>query len=1297
MAKKLRAQPFVHLHNHSEYSFLDSIIKVKGLGATLRRRGFKAHAMTEHGNINGVFEFVKDLKGAGVKPIVGCEFYIVPDRHKRGLSEEDKVVAKTTAKDRGLTARQAVKALEDSKGVRRRSHVVCLAKNNRGWRKLIRAVELAHAEGFYYFPRIDYSILKKLAPDVVVLTACLGGVPGQLISRGDYEGALSWSEEMVNCFGPDFFVEIQPNDIEAQVDLNPKLIRLAREAGARVIATNDVHYLDSEDFETHDILLALRESQGGKSVLVTDKDRFRYPTNQLYLKSRMEMEKSFTKFHPEIDPKIWNSALDVTLEVAELIEPDVLEYRKGVLPRLKIEDEYNGSPDEKLWALVRDGWKWRGINDRCKGKVGLVDWVDGEEPREAPLKEVYTERVRFEMGEITRLGFSRYFLVIWDLVKWARKNGIRVGPGRGSVGGSLVAFLLGITSLDSVKYHCPFSRFISPDRIDYPDIDLDFAGAARDRIKRYLIARYGRSRVAGISTFGRMKGRLVLKDVGRVHDVPWQKTESITKLVLQRPDGDERAFNCLEDTFQEFPETQWYMRQWPTVVNHAMKLEGNVRQLGVHAAGLVISDEPLRNLVPVQMQKAGKGEYLTGWDKRQVEAIGLLKLDILGIDSLQYIQRCLDLIKERTGEEIEPESWGELDDPEIYRNFAEGNTELVWQMNQFGAIRLLKRLRPDRFDHLVATTSLIRPGPQNAGITDEYVKRRHGEKTKSVHPLLDEILGATHGLMVYQEDVIKIVHDLGRFTWGEADRIRKDIGKKKGVEYLKKTYLGRFVEGAARFEIPERTATKIWNQISEFGQYGFNRAHATGYSILSYWTMYLKIRYPLEFMTAALEAESDAEKRRLYIREAKRLGLTVTAPDVNISGFSYVIDPDVPNTIRAGLVDVKGVGAKTVEKIVAGAPYESLRDFIERSGANKTAIVAFLRIGALDRLVEDPKHVEENITEILKVRTRKKPHLKDKYWNKVEEDGLLIVPENAPDPGLGQYTGEEREKYRLELVSLPPSIHPAKKALDWLTEHCEHITFQPISRFESLFDGEFSSIYHAFIGCITKVNFYEESRDGAHGGNFKDGEKNFYETRIGKVILEDDTGTLTVRTSVAQLQRLGAGNLKVGKLLTVFGHSIGFWKLGAGEIVDLGALMEVRARGGRPEPGTPEAFILRDPFAGFREFLKGREALKTFEQGKRKFRSCVFVVSAESKLTRKKQPMMTICCQDLNGDFRDVVLWPSDYQRYAKQIEPGSLCLLHLKSRVEHGKTRRYFLNTSSGKSPIMPFERYYEANTEGK
>jgi DNA polymerase-3 subunit alpha len=1285
VALKLKSQKYVPLHNHSEYSYLDSVIKVKGLGPILRSKGFSAYAMTEHGNVNGVYEFVKDLNGAGVKSILGCEFYMVPNRHRKGLSEEERALIKAEAKKEGIPARQAIKTFEELNKIRHRNHVVVLAKNNTGWRKIIRAVELSHKEGFYYFPRIDYEILKKLAPDVIVLTACIAGVPSQLILENNYDGAWEWCSEMAEHFGPDFFIEIQPNDIKEQIELNIKLTDVACDLGVGIVATNDIHYLTPDDYVTHDVLLALRESQGGKSVLVTDEDRFRYSTNQLYLKTCNEMELSFEKFHPNLKRNVWKNALDKTLEIAERIDSNVLEFRKGVLPVLKIEKEYEGNYDEKLWDLVRDGWKWRQIDRKCKGKSGVIDWLDGESPKETTLRNVYIERVKFEMGEIIRLGFARYFLVVWDLVKWARGNNIRVGPGRGSVGGSLVAYLLGITSLDSVKYKCPWSRFISPDRIDYPDIDCDFAGKDRDRIKKYLIFKYGKSKVASIITFGRMKGKLVLKDVGRVHDVPWRKTEQITKMVPLKADGDEGAFECLKDTFKTFPETAWYKERWPDVVMHAQRLEGNVRHSGVHAAGFVISDEPLRNLVPVQYQKAGKGDYLVGWDKKQVEAVGLLKLDILGIDSLQYIQRCLDLVEERTGEKIEPEEWEDLNDELVLRNFAEGNTELVWQMNSLGAIRLLKKLRPDRFDHLVAATALIRPGPQNAGITDEYVKRRNGESTKSLHAKLDEILDETYGLMVFQEDVIRIVHDIGGFTWGEADRIRKDIGKKKGVEYLKKTYLDRFVSGAAEHGMSEAVAKKLWYQIAEFGQYGFNLSHSVGYTMLSYWTMYLKLYHPLEFMCAALETEDKTDKQKLYIREAKRLGIKVTVPDVNISGNGYVIDPNSKNTIRAGLVDVKGLGEKTVDKIVSAAPYDSFRDFVERSGANKTAIVALLRIGALDSLVDEPKHVEENIVEILKVRIRKKPHLKEKYWAKIEDEGLLEVDEG------GEYTTKERDEYKLALLSLPPEVHPTNEALNWVTENCPHLTFQPINRFEELFPVDFSNNYYFFLGVITKVKYFQD----APSTDDSDDSENSFGNRVARVYLEDDTGALTCRLGPGQLRSLKASDLSVGQLLIVVAHNVGFYRLSAAGVIPLGRLVQAREeRAAKDLGGLPGAMLL-DPFAGYRQFLQGRGKLKTFKKGRSNFRVCVYVISAETKVTKKRQKMMTVCCQDLHGNIRDVLVWPSDYSRYAKKIQEHGLTLLHLKGRKEGGKERFYFLNTSTGKNPIMPFDKYYAANTD--
>ena len=1287
--KRLKAEPLIHLHNHSEYSFLDAIIKIKGLGARLRAKGYRSYALTDHGNVNGIYAFVTELKKAGVKPIVGCEFYIVPKRTRKGLTDEERSHYSEGLK--GKDAKQAIKEAEKTLGIRERSHVVCLAKNNAGWRKMIRALELAYSEGFYYFPRIDYELLRDMAPDIVVMTACLGGVPGRLISKGEFDNAVEWCDDMADTFGDDFFIEIQPNDIDAQVKMNPELVRLAQTVGVPLVATNDVHYLEPEDWQTHDSLLALRESQHGKTVLVTDPERFKYPTNQLYLKSRAEMELSFTKFHPELDPEVWKQALDNTLAIDSVIEPDIIEVRKAVLPKLNIEAEYGGSPDKKLWGLVRNGWVWRKVKQRSEGKTGVINWVDGEPPREAPLFEVCAERVKYEMREITRLGFSRYFLVIWDLIGWAREEGIRVGPGRGSVGGSYVAYLLGITSVDSVRFGCPFSRFISPDRIDYPDIDIDFPTVERSRIKKYLIDKYGAENVAGICTFGKMKGRLVLKDVGRVHNVPWQKTESVTKLVVARADADERADNTLEDTFANFSETQWYKKAYPIVVKHAQRLEGNVRHLGVHAAGMVISDEPLRNLVPVQYQRdrskkeGGLGEYLTGWDKRQVEAVGLLKLDILGIEGLTYIQRTLDLIKERYGETVEPEDWTDFDDALVWENFQQGNTELVWQMNTFNTIRVLRRLKPTKFDHLVATTSLIRPGPMNAGITDDYIARRHGKKAKGVHPVIDSLLSETLGLFVYQENVIQVVHDIGGFSWGEADRIRKDIGKKKGVEYLRKTYLDRFVDGAQQHGIDPAKAKHIWGQISEFGLYGFNRAHATGYSLLSYWTMYLKLHYPLEFMTAALEAETDSTKRHRYIKEAKRLGINVMPPDANASGFSFTIDDKLPMTIRCGLTDVKGVAKKSAQSIIDGQPYDDLLDFLLRSGANKTAVRAFLRIGALDTLVKNPKRIDENLDAVLKVKKLKRF---EKYWGE-----LVLNPSK-------NFTLDERSKYQLELVSLPPAIHPAIKAVEWLTERCPHITFNRIEDFESLFDGEFSSIHRAFIGVCTKAKLYEDSghtpRETPEGEGSESPRKTF-QNQLARINIEDETGALTARTSVAQLNRLGASNVKEGSLFVVIGHSIGFYKVGCGAIVNLTDLMQGVELGKEYEAGTPEHFILTDAFAPYRKFIRTRESLLPFDKGKRSFRTVVNILGVDHKLTKKKQRMLIVCCQDWKGEIRDVVLWPSDYQVYNRFFEVGKLMLLRLKSKVEGGRTRRYFLNTTSGVSPVMSLDKYYTHHTEGK
>jgi DNA polymerase-3 subunit alpha len=1223
-------------------------VKVDGLGEYLRRRGFVAHAMTEHGNVNGIYKFVKDLKFAGIKPILGCEFYIVADRFARGITEEEKEQLGELWKPKKLGKRELTKKFreyEKFKQVRKNHHVVVLAKNNQGWRKIVRAVEVAHEEGFYYKPRIDYEILKSLAPDCIILTACLGGVPSFHILQDQRIKAFEWCKEMVDCFGDDFYIEIQPNEIPIQRGVNEGLIRISEQVGCNIVATNDVHYLDPSGQKTHDVLLALRDSQRGRTVLVSDPDRFRYETTELDLKTRQQMERAFEKFHGDLDSQDVKNALDNTLRINAKIEPEILEYRKGVLPDIKLAKRYNGNLNEALWDLVRDGWKWRNIKQRCK--------------KDETLKNVYIDRVKFEMDEITRLGFSGYFLVIFELIQWARSQGIRVGPGRGSVGGSIVAYLLGITALDSVKYNCPFSRFITEDRIDYPDIDIDFPTNERDKIKQHLIDKYGQDKVAGISTFGRMKGRMVLKDIGRVHAVPWQETEQITKLVPQRPDGDERAHCCVEDTFSDYPaETADFISKYKHVVDYAGNLEGNVRHLGVHAAGMVVSDEPLRNLVPVQYTRdSGKvGQYLTSWDKKDVEAVGLLKLDILGIEGLTYIQRCLDLIQQIEGKTIEPENWTELADKKVYENFCEGNTQLVWQMSAFNTVRILRQLQPDKFEHLVATTSLIRPGPQNAGITDEYIKRRHGKKTKGIHPLLDDLLSSSYGLFVFQEDVIKTVHEIGGFTLAEADRIRKDIGKKKGVEYLKKTYLDRFVEGASLHEIEPKDAEKIWNMISEFGAYSFNRAHATGYSILSYWTMFLKIHYPSEFMAAALEVESDSEKRRTYIKEARRLGITVTGPDINISGLSMALDTTEQNTIRAGLIDVKGIGKVTARKIISGQPYGNLRDYAERSNAGKTATVALARVGALDSLHENGKEIAVNADEILKVAKLKG---KDKYWDSLQLDEI--------DP----YTIQETEIAQLELISLPPKNHVANDFTSKIRKKYRNIQISKIGDFENIFTEKYSSLCTSFVGLIVKSKTYTDENDSSK--------------HTVKLTIEDDSGTIELRVTNATETVREITELKTGQVVFVTGRASGLWRLDVAALIRSDELTRVSK--------LKKFNWLKGFHPKHVEFLDNRESLKRFVAKPKKFRTCVIVVNSEPFLTRNKKNMLRAMVLDWTGQFRSVTLWPSDFAKQSPKFLTNERLLLRIENKSRDGIDPQYFIDSRSGGSPVMEFEKYYRHN----
>lgn len=1417
--KMPRSQGWIPLHNHTEYSFLDSVIKIKGLGKILKSKGFKSYAITDHGNVNGTYAFYEELSKAGVKPILGIEAYICPDRHRKGLTDDERELFKLSEyKGKGL--RERSKEIEKELGVNERYHIVILAKNQIGFKKILKAVEISHTEGFYRFPRIDTETLIDMVGDCIVLTACIGGVPGKMILNGNYDGAKKWCNVISSRFKDDFYLEIQPNEMPEQIVVNNGLVKLSKELGIKLVATNDVHYINKDEYEVHDTLLALRDSQHGKTVFVNDPDRFRYGTKELYLKSDKELYDSFRVFHNSIPDNVIREAINNTIEIDNKIESNVIVIRKGILPEV---NTYGKTSEDYFMSLIRLGWANKKINKKCSGKVGLIDWVDGEKAREAPLEQVYMERVKYEYSIITKLGFTNYFLVIYDLIKWCRQTGIRPGPGRGSVAGSLIAYLLGITAVDSIKLDCPFSRFITEDRQDYPDIDCfapdspvltidgwkkikdvvpgvdvvatrhgwrkvkikhfrhykgkavklttengnsfictpqhriiesqkgsvqandwrkkenkaillklqnffygsegdkvlfkelceqfekgdnlqyvstrrkdgtemfhvreenetsqlgvseeilrygmqeqiicreetltketqdydgivynltvegeaeyniagiavhncDFPTDEREQVKQYLRDKYGSKNVAGICTFGRMKGKQTLRDVARVYGVPNNEVNEITKHILARDQGEVGEFECIKDSLLESKELEEFANKYPRVVKFAIALEGLCRQLGAHAAGMIVADEPVVNICPVQLQRrqgGSVGDPITGWDKTQVEKVGLLKLDILGIEALTYIQKCLNSIKDRTGKVIEPEDWEDYNDPQVWEAFQKGHTELVWQLNQPSAIRLLKQLKPDSFNHIVAANALLRPGPLNSGITAEYVNRRHGEMAPSLHEDLDRILEKTYGLMVFQEDTLKIAHDMAGFSWVKADKLRKAIGKKRidKIHALKDDFVKGFISNG----YTEDLGNRIFNQIEEFSKYGFNIGHSSSYSLLGYWTMYLKLHYPLDFLCSALQTETNDIKRRSIIKEAKRLNIDVLPPDVNISGDTFVIDKDRPNTIRSGFSGVKGVGNKTLDKILEGRPYTDIKDFILRSGANKTVVSILLRVGALDSLTSSPAAFDSVLDEVLKVRRRKDP---DKCWLEIESK-LFEVSKK-------RYNEEEVDKYCLEYLALPPQVHLAARAKLKYAEIYKDMNICNIGDHEELFEDDYSVNYEWFIGTVGEIKTYHDDFGGRQG-------------KSGRVLLGDESGEIQLSIPCDVLETFGLDNLKIDVPLLVLAKSQGKEKLQAGLISKL------------------DSFTIPSEFDG----LENTGSLDI-----RRGKADVIVKILAMKIwVGKGEENYSLCVVDKNLIAKEITVWSDVKRNYGSKFELGKLISCNVS--VYKG---RYSVNTNKEK-----------------
>lgn len=880
---------FVHLHLHTQYSLLDGAIRPEALIELAIKQKMPAVAMTDHGNLFGAVEFYQKAMAKGIKPIIGCEVYVAPGKRT------DK------APSRGEVA----------------FHLVLLVKNFKGYQNLCSLISRAYIEGFYYRPRIDKDLLRESNEGLIALSACLHGEVSHCISMGQMEQAIKAAAEYKDIFpNRRFFLELQHNGIEEQRKVNAALLEIGRKLDIPVVATNDCHYLERKDSKVHDILLCIQTG-----TTVNSPNRLKFSTDEFYVKSPAEMIESF-KDVPE--------AIRNTIEIAERCNFE-MKLGEHHLP------EFPVPPGETLDSLIE-----------AKAKAGLekrlLTMRDAKDLDS--LKWHYYERLQKELKVIKGMGFSGYFLIVTDFIEYARSRDIPVGPGRGSAAGSLVAYSLGITNLDPIRYNLLFERFLNPDRISLPDIDIDFCFEKRDEVIRYVTERYGEDNVTQIITFGQMKAKACIRDVGRALDMPYADVDRIAKLVPNQINI------TIDEALEQEPRLLKLTQEDDRVkelIDVARALEGLPRHASTHAAGVVISKRPLIEYLP--LYKGQKENIITTqYPMKDVEKIGLVKFDFLGLKTLTVIDKAIRMIKKNSGVGIDIDNLA-LDDRDTYKLVATGNTNGIFQLESSGLKELLRKLKPETFEDMVAAVALYRPGPLQSGMVDDFINRKHGRTPIQYEvPELKEILENTYGVMVYQEQVMEIAKVLAGYTPGDADVLRKAMGKKLPEEML--VQRTKFLEGSKKKNIPPKKAEKIFDLMAKFAGYGFNKSHSAAYALIAYQTAYLKAHYPVEFMAALLGSDmGNTDQVVKYINECKEMGIGVDPPSLNESSTEFTVSGD---RIRFGLAAIKNVGTAAIDDILSvrgAAPFSSLVDFLSRVDSrkvNKKVVESLIKCGAFD-------------------------------------------------------------------------------------------------------------------------------------------------------------------------------------------------------------------------------------------------------------------------------------------------------------------------------------------------------------
>ena len=961
----LKHSDFVHLHVHSEYSLLDGAARLEKLVDRAKALKFPALALTDHGNLFGAVDFYTACEKAGVKPILGCELYVAPGSRFERSSQDG--------------------------GYEGASHCTVLARTRAGYANLMKLVSKAYLEGYYYKPRVDRELLAQHADGLLVLSGCLNSEVSRLLSAGDEAKALQTAGWYQEVFGKDYyFMEVQSHGLEQQVAVTEGTIKIARALGAPLCGTNDSHYLEADHSRAHEALLCIQTG-----TTMSDPDRWKFSSNEFYVKSADEMRAVF-KDLPE--------AYRNTLAVAERCNVD-LQFGQFHLPRYQVPDGF--TLDSYLEERAFEGLKGR----------------YGSSPADAVV-----ERLRYELGVVSKMGFSGYFLVVWDFISYARRQGIAVGPGRGSSAGSLVAYCLGITNVDPIRYGLIFERFLNPERISMPDMDIDFADDRRDEVIRYVVDRYGADRVAHIITFGTMGAKAVIRDVARVLGFSYGEADRIAKLVPGFPLNIslDEALEKAPPLAEQVKRDQRVGEMWAV----ARALEGCTRHASVHASAVVISDEPLMDRVPLYKDPK-RPELITGYAMGPIEKLGLLKMDFLGLKTLTVISDALRLVKESRGIDLDGDALP-LDDARTYQLLTEARTFGVFQLESAGMRDALKRLKPQRIEDIIAMVALYRPGPMD--LIEDFVNRKHGRAAIAYeHPLMEQVLQETYGIMVYQEQVMRLAADLAGFSLGEADTLRKAMGKKD--RELMATQREKFVSGCKANKIDGKKAERIWDLIEKFAGYGFNKSHAACYGVVAYQTAFLKANYPTEFMAALLTSEMEkTDKIVQYVEETRAMGLRVEPPDVNVSRADFTVAGEA---IHFGLAAIKNVGATAIESIVrtreADGRFTALDDFCARVDlrlVNRRVVESLIKAGAFDSLQSTRAGLLAALDQAMDSGQRQQRDREEGQVSLFDVPGAGgAKPATAPTPAarVPEWPQEEMLAYEREVLGFYLSGHPLEQ------------------------------------------------------------------------------------------------------------------------------------------------------------------------------------------------------------------------------------------------------------------------------